>query len=185
MKSFARASFALTFLAITTMLEAQEAAKEAEPAKEYRLLKQMVGEWESEFEAIAGPGQPAEKSKGTETVRAIGQFWVVAENKASAMGVSFTGVLTVGYEAEKKKYVGTWIDSMNSRMVTYDGTLDDSGNVLTLHTEQANPMAGGKLSKFKDVLEIKSKDHKVLTSSVQGDDGKWVTYLTVNYRRKK
>ena len=41
----------------------------------------------------------------------------------------------------------------------------------------------GKMAKYKDVLEFKSDDHRLLTSHVLGDDGKWNQVMTTNYRR--
>lgn len=154
------------------------------PQKEHEWLKQLEGEWETESDMFMEPGKPAVKAKGSESVHLLGGFWALCENKGEAMGVPFTGILTLGYDAEKKEYVATWIDSMTSKMWQYKTSLDSAGKMLTLETEGPCPMQPGKLAKMKETLEIKGKDHKVFTSTVELD-GKWVTMLTVNYRRKK
>jgi hypothetical protein len=43
----------------------------------------------------------------------------------------------------------------------------------------------GKIAKYKDVIEFKSDDHRVLTSHVLGDDGKWHGFMTAHYQRRK
>lgn len=65
----------------------------------------------------------------------------------------------------------------------YEGTL--SGNVLTLDTEGPSFDTEGKLAKYRDVTEFISDDHRVLTSRALGDDGKWQTFMTAHYHRKK
>jgi hypothetical protein len=65
----------------------------------------------------------------------------------------------------------------------YDGSLDVSEKVLTLDSEGPNFAAEGKLGKFKDVIEFKSDDHRVLTSHMLSDEGTWRQFMTANYHR--
>ncbi|MBI4563865.1 MAG: DUF1579 domain-containing protein [Planctomycetes bacterium] len=154
------------------------------PLKDHEWLKQLVGEWTSEVE-IAGHGdKPAQKFKGAESGRMIGGFWAMLENKGEFMGAPFTGILTLGFDAEKKKYVGTWIDSMSHFLWRYEGTVDASGKTLTLETEGPSHEEPGKTVKYKEITEIKSPDHKVFTSTCE-KDGKWVTLMTIHYHRNK
>ena len=62
---------------------------------------------------------------------------------------------------------------------------DAAEKVLTLNAEGPSFAGDGKLAKYKDAIELKSDDHRVLTSHVLGDDGKWQGFMTANYRRKK
>jgi hypothetical protein len=164
----------------------QDMPKPAKVEKEHEWLKQLVGEWDMQFEMTAAPGQPAmPPSKGTESVRSFGEIWTIAECKSQMGDMPFTGLMTLGYDPVKKKFVGTWIDSTNAYMWSYLGTLDEAGKVLALEAEGPNPMAEGKTAKFRDAIEIKSKDQRVLTSSMLGDDGKWVSFMKVTYTRKK
>jgi len=176
--------FAVLSLAIA-LLGGAVLAQTPEPQKEHEWLKQLAGEWEFETEASIEPGKPPLKIAGAEHVRMLGDFWVIAENKGKLLETTFTGVLTIGFDGETKKYVGIWIDSMHSHLLRYEGTVDAAGKALTLLTEGPNPAAPGKRCKFRDVIEVKSKDHKIITSSMQGEDGKWVDFMTINYQRKK
>ena len=155
------------------------------PQKEHEWLQQLVGEWESVGETQMTPDAPVIKSKGTESARSLGGFWIVADGEADIMGAPFRSVFTIGYDPEKKKYVATWVDSMTSRLWTYDGTVDASGKTLTFETRGPCPLKPGELMNFRETIEIKDKDHKVFTSSMQDEEGKWVKFLTVNYTRKK
>lgn len=162
-------------------------AAEAEmpkPAKEHEWLQQFAGEWDVASEMIMDPAQPAVKSKGTESSRMLGGFFAVCEIKSELMGTPFSGILTLGYDTEKKKYTATWIDSMTGKLWVYGGTVDAAGKILTLEAEGPCPMQPGKLVKFRDVIEFKNKDHKVVTSSMELD-GKWMVFQTANHTRKK
>jgi hypothetical protein len=55
--------------------------------------------------------------------------------------------------------------------------------MLTLNSD-GPAMTGEGLAKYKDVLEFKSDDHRVMTSYVLSDDGQWHQFMTVNYRRQ-
>jgi Protein of unknown function (DUF1579) len=96
-----------------------------------------------------------------------------------------TTVLTLGYDPQKQRYVGTWIGSMMTQLWVYDGTLDEVGRVLTLNAEGPHMTAERKLAKYKDVIEFKSGDHRVLTSHMLGEDGEWHGFMRANYWRMK
>lgn len=155
------------------------------PTKEHAWLKQLTGEWVCDSEAILEPGKPPIKCQWTETVRSLGGFWAVNEMKSEMMGVAVTGVMTLGYDARTKKYVGTWILSLDGYLWKYEGTLDAAGKVLTLNTEGPDMTDPSKIVKMKDVIELTGPDSKVMTSHVQKPDGQWVKFMTLSAKRKK
>ncbi len=157
-----------------------------EPQKEHRWLQKLVGEWTYEGEAAMEPGKPREKFKGTESVRSIGDLWILGEGHGKMPdGSPATMILTLGYDPQKERFVGTWLGSMMTHLWVYDGELDADEKVLSLASEGPSMEAEGKVGKFKDVIEIKDDDHRVLTGHMLGDDGKWQELMTAHYRRTK
>src|SRR5262245_54079441 len=107
-----------------------------EPQREHQWLQRLVGEWACEMEAVMEPGKPTERSRGTESVRSLGGLWVVGEGRGEMPGGgTATTMLTLGFDPQRGRYVGTWIGSMMGHLWVYDGSLDPAEKVLTLNAE--------------------------------------------------
>ena len=158
--------------------------KAPEPQKEHEWLQKLVGEWTFEIDA-AEPGKESMKSEGSETVRSLGGVWTVAEGRSPMPdGSEATSVMTLGYDPQKKRFVGTFVASMMTYLWVYDGELDEAGKVLTLDAEGPGMSPDGKMAKYKDRIELVSDDHRTLTSSILGEDGNWTRFMEAHYRRK-
>jgi hypothetical protein len=157
-----------------------------EPQNEHKWLQKLVGEWTYESECSMGSDKPPEKFKGSESVRSLGDLWVLCEGRGEMPGGGrATTLMTLGYDPQKQRYVGTWVGSMMTHLWVYDGYLDPEEKVLMLNAEGPSWAEEGKLAKYKDVIEIQSEDHRVLRSHMLGDDGQWHQFMTAHYRRNK
>jgi hypothetical protein len=167
----------------TTMPQEPMTLEQPQPAHEW--LQKMVGEWTYEIEGKQEPGQPAETMTGTETVRSLGGFWVIAEGQGEmcAGAGDMTTVMTLGYNPHTQRYVGTWIGSMMTHLWIYDGELDAAGQVLTLISE-GPAMTGDGTTQYKDEIVFEDDNHQVMTSHMMGADGQWQQFMTAHYQRR-
>lgn len=184
MKASFYCALALSYLCGAFALQSQEMPELQPPPVEAAWLQKFVGEWESESTLHMEDGAPPAKGKGSESVSSLGGFWIVAQGKGEMMGVNMGYLLTIGYDAEKKKYVASWVDSLSSYRWNYEGTLDESSNTFTLEAEGPCPMRPGELTRFKDVTEFIDNDTRKFTS-MMFNEGEWVTMVTGTAKRKK
>jgi hypothetical protein len=155
--------------------------------KEHEWLQKFLGDWSIEGEGDMGPGQPPHRFSGTESVRSIGGFWIQGESRGSMPDDSPTTMqLTLGYDALKQRYVGTWLGSMMSHLWIYEGSVDAGGSILTLDTTGPvmDGSAPGKMTRYQDIFEFKGPDHRILTSQLLRDDGQWQRFMSAHYRRR-
>jgi hypothetical protein len=152
--------------------------------KEHQWLDKLIGEWTYESECIMEPDQPPTKSQGIEIVRSLGGCWIVAEGESEMPGGE-TGktIITLGYDPQIDRYVGTFVCSMMSHLWLYNGSLDAMEQVLTLDSEgpSFNQTA---MAKYQDIIQFVSDDHRILTSQILGEDGHWHRFMTGHYWRK-
>ena len=131
----------------------------------------------------AAPNTPPALSKGTCVSRLLGGFWLIDEFKAELMGMPFEGHGTTGYDAAKKKYVGTWVDSMTPGLNMSESTWDPATKTMTGVNEGPGP--DGKPSKTKGVTTWDGPDKKVFAMYLPGPDGKDVMMMRITYVRRK
>jgi hypothetical protein len=160
---------------------------EAKAQQEHIWLQQMLGDWTLTGECDMGPDQPASQTTGTEHVRGLGELWVVCEGQGEMPGSADTGymLMTLGYDTDKKKFVGSWAGSMMPGMFFYEGQLDAAKKVLTLKTEGPSFTGDGTTAKYQDVITLHSKDERTLHSQTLQADGSWKRFMTATYRRVK
>lgn len=154
-----------------------------ETQQQHQWLQKLAGEWTCKGEAAMQPGKPSEKWTATESVRSLGGVWYLCEGRSEMpKGGPSTTLMTLGYDAQKECYVGTFAASMMTHLWVYEGALDANG-VLTLDTEGPDVSAEGKMTKYRDVIAFKNDDERMLTSYMLDEDGEWRQIMAAQYQR--
>ena len=176
MKILASTAFALTAALLVAASAAQE-PEVARPSGGHAWLQHLVGEWSIVAESRMTPDAEPSRHESTETVRQIGELWIVSEQSAEFAGMPFSSLMTLGYDPEREVFIGSWIDSSSSYFWNYVGTLDESGKVLTLETEGPSITEPGKRLAYRDVHTLVGPGHRTMHSMMKAEDGSWTTFM--------
>jgi hypothetical protein len=156
-----------------------------QPRKEHEWLHKLVGEWRYETDTTSMQGVPAAILTGTESVRSVGGIWVVTEGQGQMPGGNQAEwLITLGFDVQKERFVGSWAGSMMAILWVYDGELNAEETTLILDSEGPHLTEEGKTGNYRDVIEFIDDDHRTLTAYWQGDDGGWQELMKTHYYRK-
>lgn len=179
-------------LGLTILLASAPAALAQDlprPGKEHAFLAERVGDWKLDM-SFREPGGPWMKMSGTEKVEmTLGGFWQKATLNATMemgpMKIPFTGIGTLGYDPTKKKYVGTWLDSMSPWLATMEGDYDPKTKTLSMMSTHVDPTTGKREPMIVETV-FKSADEATFRMiHPKKDDGKdWVS-AKIEYKRVK
>lgn len=162
----------------------QPDAMNARPQEQHEWLRRLVGDWVYESGAPAEPGEPAETVTGRETVRSLGDIWIIAESEGEMPGGGAGRmVMTLGYDPAEQRFIGTWLGSMMHHLWVYRGDLDATGRVLTLEASGPDFQDPSATRQYRDIIEVVDENERLLISRILGDDGEWREIMRARYRR--
>lgn len=156
-----------------------------EPAKEHRWLGRLVGTWRWRHDVPPTGDTKVTRLEGTEIYRAIGPFWVQGEAVGPTPdGGASVSQTTLTWNPATGRFAGTWIGSTMPMLWVYDGELDESGQILSLHSEGPAMDGSARLVPYKDVIRFVDDNTRTLTGHAREADGTWRAFMTVEYTRR-
>jgi hypothetical protein len=177
--------FATIVLAVPVLAQAPAGMPPVpKPGPAQELFKQDEGTWDATVESFMAPGAPPMTSKAVETnAVGCGGLCLVTDFKGDFGGMPFHGHGTTAYDSVKKKYVGSWTDSMSTGLLIGESTYDPAKKTVTGYME--GPDMTGKVTKSKSVVEYKPDGTRVFTMYMPGPDGKEVQGMRITYVKRK
>jgi hypothetical protein len=145
------------------------------PGPEHDELMALVGTWDATIKMTDGT-----ESKGTAVYRsACSGMWLESEFHGEFGGQKFEGRGMDSYDATRKLYTATWVDSMSGSPLIMTGTKE--GKVTTMTGSMAT--ADGEM-KYKAVTTQDSADKFTFTMHMDAG-GSFVEMMTIVYTRQK
>ena len=164
---------------LPTFINAADAEKSRKPHDQ---LKRLVGNWTTETKSFFPDPSVPKITKGRANFKMIlgGNFvqqtffGEIGDKKYQGIGVS-------GYDTGKKKYVGTWKDSLNTGIMHVEGTYDVKSHTLTELGEMSSPNG---VMKTKNVTKYIDNNNFVFTMYMITPEGDHKIF-SINYTRAK
>ena len=153
----------LTCLSMTVACLSQDELP-TKPPTGFDWLTQFEGQWNVVSQT---PGSNIPASRGTIHSKTMGQQWLINKHQAELGGIAFEAIQTLGYDSEKKEFVGTWIDSLSDFTWQYRGTLDESGKKIVLNARGPDWTDPTKMRDYRDTYKFVSENEIAAESQVK------------------
>jgi hypothetical protein len=150
-----------------------------EPQAEHFALERMVGTWDVKS-SVTGPD-----GEWSETCRSLDGMWYIAEGEGDMPGGKAKTIMTVGYDPEKGKYVGTWLGTMMGMLWLYEGDLSEDGATLSLYTTGPDCEVEGRTAQYREQIIFQGDDHRLFVSATRQPDGSWKQFQELQYTRRQ
>jgi len=126
------------------------------------------------------PGARPLSFQGFETYKVMnGGLWTMAEIHGDHQIVG-----VYGYDTNRNKYVGTWVESTNPFRVLMEGDYDEPSRTLTMIANGVDPVTKMPVRE-KQVITHKDDDTRMLSLYRLEEDGRETRILEATAKRRK
>jgi hypothetical protein len=153
------------------------------PGAPHKMLASMVGSWKTKVKSWCDPSTGPMESTGTsEQKMLLGGRFLQQEFTGEMMGSPFNGIGVTGYDNHTKKYVSTWMDSMGTALLVFEGTASADGRTITQESRYDDPIKGPV--KWRSVTKIVDDNTHVFEMYATYKEGKEEKMMEITYTRK-
>jgi hypothetical protein len=158
--------------------------KVATPGTPHRLLASMAGNWNTVGRFWMEPGKPAVESSGRSEQKMIldGRF-LQQDYNGDMMGTPFSGIGFIGYDNHTEKYVSTWMDTMGTAIMIFEGTASADGRTITQTGRYDDPVQGPM--EWRSVTRVVDDNTLEMEMYATGKSGKEEQMMEITYSRAK
>lgn len=154
----------------------------ATPSLGHARLMSMVGTWRAKATFTMAPGAPESVSAGTSVHRLVlGGRFLEQIYKGTSMGMPFEGIGFTGFDNVRQKYVGSWMDTFGTGMMTSSGTGRPTDQRMDFVCEAIEPSGQKKI--FDAIVRIQDHEHHSYEMWTKGPDGKSYRVMLIEYER--
>lgn len=160
-----------------------EMMKYSTPGPQHESLKSLAGSWKTETKSWMGPGEPQVSQGTSEKAFILGGRFLEEKFNGNFMGSPFAGFGLTGYDLLRKEYVGMWVDTWSTSIMTTRGQADAAGRKFESKSTFMDPMTKGEKT-VRMITQIVDHDTHVFTffDSIEGME---VKAMEITYRRVK
>lgn len=149
-----------------------------EPTSQHKWLKTHVGTWDAKVSGSMGD------STGSNVIRSgPGDLWTVSDFNAPIMGAPFSGIELMGYDPTSDMFNSVWVDSVTNTSMGMTGKYDKAKLTLTMRGDSIGP--DGSKVPMTNIYHYPDANNIVFKMNGPGEDGKDMTYMTIEYTRRK
>jgi len=173
-------------------MRAQKAMSEAEmtaqwqkamtPSAGHARLMPMVGTWRAKTTFTMVPGTPPQVSSATSVHRMVlGGRYLEQIYKGMSMGMPFEGIGFTGYDNVQQRYVGTWMDTFGTGLMTFIGVGKPTDERIDTVAEAIEP--SGQKRVFENIVRIQNHGRHSYEMWTKGPNGKSFRMMLIEYER--
>jgi hypothetical protein len=156
--------------------------KVATPGAPHKILAGMAGSWNTRGRFWMEPDKPPVESAGRSEQKMVldGRF-LQQEFTGDMMGNPFTGLGFCGYDNHTGKFVSTWMDTMGTAIMVFEGTASEDGRTITQTSRYDDPVQGPMT--WRSVTRIVDDDTVEFEMYATGRSGKEEKMMEITYTR--
>ena len=152
------------------------------PGAGHARLMPMVGTWRATTTFTMAPGAAPQVHGGTSIHRfVLGGRYLEQIYKGMAMGMPFEGIGYTGYDNVQKRYVGTWMDTFGTGLMSSIGVGRPTDEKIEFVSEAIEP--SGKKKIFDSIIRIRDHSRHSYEMWTKGPTGKSYRVMIVEYQR--